>query len=139
MEITWVYPNEVVDVWSVISPGLNKAIQNSDNLVSEEHVKYMLSSGQWQLFLVTGEDAKYYGFAVVETLTTERGMWYNIPFAYSDDPNVDLHKDFLPFLEELAKKRNYVGVTFISKRKGYERKVKDLGYSVQFVKFKKEI
>lgn len=138
INIQRVFAFEVPYVWNTIKPGLVAALNHSDNLVTVSRVMEQVLAGTWDLYYLT-QDKEYKGFAMVERLPSARGVWFNIPFAYSDDPKVDLHGDFLPFIEEEAKKENAVGVTFISQRRGYERKVKPLGYGVQFVKYKKEL
>ena len=140
MKLTWIYPTDVASVWPVIESGMQEALDNSDNLLTLDSIRYCLVSGQWKLYVGTDEETgDYLGFATIENLQSARGMWLNIPFAYCADPDVDLHPEFFRFLEEEAEKQHCVGVTFISKRRGYERKAKSLGYEIQFVKYKKEL
>jgi hypothetical protein len=137
IEIVWVYPESANDVWPLITDGLNQAMNNSDNLVTEEFIKYKVDTGTWSLFVLT-KDEDYAGFAIGEVLDSARGKWYNIPFAYSKYPDVDLHSVFLPYIEDKAKKGGFVGVKFISKRPGYLKKARKHGYETQFVVYKKE-
>jgi hypothetical protein len=60
-------------------------LDNSHNLRSLDSIYDELVVGNWVLWVAVEED-ELLGAAVTEVLTTERGLYCNVPFAWSKDP-----------------------------------------------------
>jgi hypothetical protein len=93
--------------------------------------------GNWVLWVAVEED-ELLGAAVTEVLTTERGLYCNVPFAWSKDPRKNIYKDFLDYVEISARKYGFKGIKFFSSRPGFARHAARLGYQKGFVEYKKE-
>jgi hypothetical protein len=123
--------------WPEVYDGIESALNNSDNLQTMRGIYDYLASGDWVLWLVL-EDGDLLGAALTEILTTAKGLYCNVPFGYSKDPRRDIHQYFFPHIEEIARELEFAGVKFISKRPGYARKAKSMGYERGFVEYRKE-
>lgn len=133
-----VYGPRVPEIWLALEEGFQRAIDNSGGYIKPEEVYDNLVGDKWQLFVVADEES-ILGAAITEILVRADGFWCNIPFAFSADPEQDVHGEFLSYLEDRCKGMGFKGIKFISYRPGYQRKAKKLGYSQGYVEYVKEI
>ncbi|MHA2064396.1 MAG: hypothetical protein ACXABY_08455 [Candidatus Thorarchaeota archaeon] len=137
IDILRVNPPRVPEWWPHIQEGLGRALDNSQNFRTLDSIYDELITGNWILWVVVEED-KLLGAAITEVLSTERGMYCNIPFAFSLNPRRDIHSNFLDYIENSAREYGFKGVKFISSRPGYARRAKKLGYKLGFQEYRKE-
>ena len=79
------FTGENVDaVWDEVSPLIEESIDNSDNEVSIENVHEWLRSGAAFLWVAMDNENKVKSALVTELIPTEKGLWCNIAFSWSN-------------------------------------------------------
>lgn len=116
-------------------------IDHSGNWVTVDDVAQAVLTGMMSLYVASYEK-QYAGFVIAERIATAKGEYINLPFAHSNPHlwgTVDVMKEALAIIEEQARSLGMKGVFLSSLRKGYDRRVKPMGYTQDIARWVKEV
>jgi hypothetical protein len=119
MQLKYIHPTELRQVWSQIKPSLEDMAKRSIWIVEDAYCD--LKEGRANLYL-TIEDKYFTGYIITQTLGDKLHIWA----AYNNKNDVLV--DGLEAVKELAKEQGLSEITFISPRKGWDRIAPKIGF-----------
>jgi trehalose/maltose hydrolase-like predicted phosphorylase len=119
MQLKYVYPNELKQVWSQIKPSLEDMASRSTWIVEDAYSD--IKEGRANLYLTINNNY-FTGYIITQTLGQTLHIWA----AYNT--NNDVLKDGLEATKELAKQQGLSEITFISPRRGWDKIAPKLGF-----------
>jgi hypothetical protein len=133
-QIEAIEPWYVKDFWPQILPGLWEAARNSHGTEGTiERTKRNLETGAWVMWIGV-RDGVLEGFAILENVFDDDGLWLNVPFAWSRGKMDTI----TPFFEEagrMAESMEARGVKFISAVEGFEAMAKRRGWKIRYKEY----
>jgi len=119
MQLKYIHPTDLRQVWSQIKPSLEDMAKRSTWIVEDAYCD--LKEGRANLYL-TIEDKYFTGYIITQTLGDKLHIWA----AYNNKNDVLV--DGLEAVKELAKEQGLSEITFISPRKGWDRIAPKIGF-----------
>lgn len=119
MQLKYIHPTDLRQVWSQIKPSLEDMAKRSIWIVEDAYCD--LKEGRANLYL-TIEDKYFTGYIITQTLGDKLHIWA----AYSNKNDVLV--DGLESIKALAKEQGLSEITFISPRKGWDRIAPKIGF-----------
>jgi hypothetical protein len=119
MQLKYIHPTELRQVWSQIKPSLEDMAKRSTWIVEDAYCD--LKEGRANLYL-TIEDKYFTGYIITQTLGSTLHIWA----AYNNKNDVLV--DGLEAVKALAKEQGLSEITFISPRKGWDRIAPKIGF-----------
>jgi hypothetical protein len=120
--------------WEDIKPGVIAACGESHNEVSPETIYGMVAAGHWVCWVASTEESRLTGFAVGESIATEKGAYLNIPFAWVDRSLKAMNR-LMESVEEYADENGFYGVKFLSSKKQFGSWATRRGYKVRYIEY----
>ena len=119
MQLKYIHPTDLRQVWSQIKPSLEDMAKRSTWIIEDAYCD--LKEGRANLYL-TIEDKYFTGYIITQTLGSTLHVWA----AYNNKNDVLV--DGLESVKELAKEQGLSEITFISPRKGWDRIAPKIGF-----------
>ena len=119
MQLKYIHPTDLRQVWNQIKPSLEDMAKRSTWIVEDAYCD--LKEGRANLYL-TIEDKYFTGYIITQTLGDKLHIWA----AYNNKNDVLV--DGLEAVKELAKEQGLSEITFISPRKGWDRIAPKIGF-----------
>ena len=118
MELKYVSPQELKQVWQQVKPSLNDmAIQSNEWIVEDAYCD--IREGRAQLYLAM-QDNYFVGYVILQVFGSTLHIWA----AYGNNVLEDGLKEII----DLAHQMNAKEITFSSYRKGFEKVAPKLGF-----------
>jgi hypothetical protein len=119
MELKYVSPQELKQVWQQVKPSLNDmAIQSNEWIVEDAYCD--LREGRAQLYLAM-QDNYFVGYVILQVFGSTLHIWA----AYGNN----VLEDGLNAIKEIAKQHNINQITFSAIRKGWLKVAPKLGFT----------
>lgn len=119
MQLKYIHPTDLRQVWSQIKPSLEDMAKRSIWIVEDAYCD--LKEGRANLYL-TIEDKYFTGYIITQTLGSTLHIWA----AYNNKNDVLV--DGLESVKALAKEQGLSEITFISPRKGWDKVAPKIGF-----------
>jgi hypothetical protein len=119
MQLKYIHPTDLRQVWNQIKPSLEDMAKRSIWIVEDAYCD--LKEGRANLYL-TIEDKYFTGYIITQTLGDKLHIWA----AYNSKNDVLV--DGLEAVKALAKEQGLSEITFISPRKGWDRIAPKIGF-----------
>lgn len=135
-EVLLVYPGEVPALRELVTPALERAIENSEGEETAEHVLDLVEMDSVRMFLVYDRE-NLAGVGIAEQILTVKGIWLNIPFLFCNK-NLGAFRRLTDTIEKFAmdtKHRGLKMITTVDKLGTYARRK---GYRMRFIEWVRE-
>ena len=117
----YISPNDLFKHWTYVREGLDRIQAKTPENYLPEDVYAGIKAGSLHLYV---DDGKC--FAILQSIQGWKGLEVHVFAAYSLDPKV---MDYaFDEVKEIARKAGASKLTFCTRRKGWERRAKQLGY-----------
>jgi hypothetical protein len=140
VEVVRIKPEQVSWWMSFVDKGVREVCR-LDDLHDPLQVLESLRTGQLMLWVVRTADS-YKGFVITDVQQPKPGKAYLHIFMTYLDPSKQNGQDVLAKglgqLEARAREHGAAGVTLLSSRRGFERRLKPMGYKPRLVEYHKE-
>jgi hypothetical protein len=120
MELKYVNPQELKQVWNQIKPSLSEIAELGNDWIPED-AYCDIKVGKAQLYLVI-KDGYFIGYIITQLINNSLHVWA----AYSNSH--DILSEGLTEIIKIANKMNAKEITFSSYRKGWEKIAPTLGF-----------
>lgn len=135
--LSWIQPDNLTYVWDLIKPGILKIQEQSKEGWRPEDIYTALKTNSSALHIgYLGE--MYLGFMVTTLIPGYRDKSLNVWLCYNDSEE-DIISMFSEDLVKLAQNAGAKRISFYSPRNGWERRLKEYGFSPVRTVFEKEL
>jgi hypothetical protein len=138
MNLEYILPANLGEVWTLVSPGLDKVREHSGDVWLNEDVYMALKQGHSTLH-VGYQDGRYVGFMILTPSSSFDGNVLHIWATYSEGRNFCVFTEGMETIKDYAKNLNAKRITFMSPRKGWERHGEKLGFKPRTTQYAMEV
>ena len=132
-EIRHVPPEYIVSIWWLVAPGVEKTLRfDTEGRTAQDLLDGLLARKEFLTLGFRGDE--FIGFSV-SWIDRPKGIWH-IDLLYSED---NFQYDALSLLEDAARNEGATAIVFGSKRRGFEKLSKQLGFKENYVSYRKEL
>ena len=133
--LSYVHPDDLRTHWEYVRKGCKRIHDRVDERWEVEDLWMLLKNQNAALYMILNPELT--GFVVLQLTTMYDVKEMNVFYAYSEDGRV---MDYaFPEVKDLARSLGAKRLTFMSQRRGWEKRAIELGYKVAHTVYEAEL